>query len=98
MVCVLLKDADEALKRTGIDSHPVSSLKVVILANKSIFIQAFFDDLDYLVINRNRLSAETDNVMDAARKIDVMELLNGVEARKDVTRKQRLGDVLTSRV
>jgi hypothetical protein len=92
----LLKDADEASKRTGINSHPVSSLKVLILANKSIFIKAFFDELDYLVINRNRLAAETDHVMDAARKLDAMKLSNGVEARKNVTRKQRLGDVFTS--
>ena len=81
----LLEYADEAFERSELNLNLISELELVAELNESILINLCPDEIYDLVIDRNRTTAEADNILYTPCVVDLMNQQAGIEVRKNVT-------------
>src|SRR5262249_5256472 len=89
-----LDDADEAGQRTLLDPHTVALAKNRKHAHHAVLADARAQEVDHFVVDRRRYFTEADQPMHAGRQDAAQDLRLEVESRKEVSRKQRLYDVV----
>jgi len=81
----LLEYAHQVFERAKLNRNLVSIVEFFAESNEPILIYPILYEIYDVVVDRNRSVAEADHILDSSCILDVMKLLPGVKAGKDVT-------------
>ena len=81
----LLEYAHQVFERAELNRNSVSILEFFTELNEPVFIYLLLDEIYDSVVYRNRTIIKADYFLNASCVIDIMKLLAGVKAGKDIT-------------
>lgn len=84
----------EIFKRARANPDPVSKPELFAQLNESVFAHSLPDQVDDVLINRNRFAIEAEDILHPSREIDGMKKPVSVEVREDIARKQGLAYIM----